>query len=541
MIKLVLGILRLLRPLFLRLGIHYDQMAAIVSAKLTIDDRIEKNGKTGSNTLLKQALLMAFLGVCLFSMGYWRGSLSATLFIFHSYLTLVVITSFMAEYSRLLFDANDNSILERYPVNSRTLLSTRIVSMLSYLYLITLSLSVIPFLILAIKEGVVEALLFLAACIVNTLFSLLFANLFYIGLMRFVSAEKFRKIITYAQTVLVLVVAISYQFMGQFMGHYAKTGSDLVVQSPHWLFFLPSGYFMAFTSAYQYPNVYSFLLAGLGILFTFLLLILTLYVFSDGYVKNASALDKASPAKIVHYKERLSVWFSKLCCRDLTERSGFMLTWRMTRDNLKFKQSILPMILFAVIFVGMPFYQRFTNGEVPAFASLLTPLYMLPFISTVILMNVNFSEQSNLLWIYQSRPLKHPGAILLGSLKAIYVKYFVPFFMITYLLFGMICGLKHLPDLLLAFSFSTLFIALNYLLSGMVFPFTKEKSGQDSGGQMLKMFLTMFLLFILGGAHFFISLFSFGVWFSIPISWVLIYLVCRQIFSISLTKIESHY
>ena len=39
-------------------------------------------------------------------------------------------------------------------------------------------------------------------------------------------------------------------------------------------------------------------------------------------------------------------------------------------------------------------------------------------------------EKGDLLWLYRSKPLARPGAIILGGFKALYVKYFLPVFIL---------------------------------------------------------------------------------------------------------------
>lgn len=540
MIKIITRVLCFLRPLFLRSGICFEQMSAIVTTKLTIDDRIDKGGKSKSNTsntLRKQAILMLIIGGFFFLATYTTSTLPIALLVFHSYLTITVITTFMAEYSRLLFSSTDNSIMERFPVDNRTLLSARIVSMLGYLYLMTFSLSFFPFFILIFKEGIPEAFLFSVAVIVNTLFSLLLANLFYIGLVRFVSAEKFQKIIVYVQSLLIVLIAVSYQLMGQL----PKNAIDFFISPSIWMFFTPPCYFTAFTELVQNYSFYPLLFSGLGVGLTFTLLILTLTSFSKSYIQNASVLDKAYGGQVSNHKEKMADFLARITCSHPLQRAGFMLTWRMTRDNLKFKQSIIPIVIYVIIFNLYPLQKILSNPAEISLTAFLTPLYMLPIICIAILINLNYSEQTNLLSIYQTCPLERPGHILLGGLKAIYFKYFMPVFLTLYLFYAILTKGTIIPDLLLSLSFSTLFIILYFRFSSMVFPFSKEKSTRESGGMLIKILAAMLLLSLMGICHHLLSNIPGGVIVAIPFCWLIIYFIARQITSLSITKIESHY
>ena len=59
MITVVAQILRLFRGMFTRMGVDFDRMLAIVTVKLTLDNRIDRSGrnkKNASNALLKQGI-----------------------------------------------------------------------------------------------------------------------------------------------------------------------------------------------------------------------------------------------------------------------------------------------------------------------------------------------------------------------------------------------------------------------------------------------------------------------------------------------------
>ncbi len=539
MISVVLWFLRLFRPLFVRLGVDSIQMEAIVRTKLTIDNRIERNGKSShktDHTLLKQAILMGVIGGFLFLYTYFLKSPLVSTLIFQSYLSIVVMTSFMTEYSRLLFSITDNSITERFPVTDRTVLCARLVSMLSYLYLLTFSLALFPFCLLLFKAGIATSLLFLLAVMVNTLFSLLLANGFYIFLMRYFSAEKFQQIITYTQILLIACIIIGYQSI-------SKITPDLVdLSSPSlWLFFTPPVYFTSFNAIFPAFGFYPLLLSGIGVSLTVLLGIVTLFCFSGSYLKNASAINKTAPVKKTKQNEKLLLSLSRLCCREPLQASGFLLTWRLTRNNLKFKQSVFPLMIYALAFNGIPLYQMYQNqGEIP-FSSLLFPLYMLPYMCMGVIMTIGYSEQSNLLEIYQSRPLEHPGVFLLGCFKAAYMKYFFPFLLVIYAVYGILSEAGIYPDLLLAFSLSTLFLIIFYRYSNPVFPFSKEKSTRESGRIIVKTFGIIFLLALLGLCHYFLHQIPWGVPVAIVISWGLIYVSAHKVRTLSFSKIESHY
>ena len=137
MIRVVTQILRLFQGVFTRMGVDFDRMLAIVTVKLTVDNRIDRSGrnkKNASNALMRQGILLGICGPIFFLTGIASGAFGVSLLLYQSYLFLMFLMSFMMEYSRILFDGNDNHILQRLPVNSKTILVARLVSMLVYMF-----------------------------------------------------------------------------------------------------------------------------------------------------------------------------------------------------------------------------------------------------------------------------------------------------------------------------------------------------------------------------------------------------------------------
>ena len=211
MIKVVTQILRLFQGVFTRMGVDFDRMLAIVTVKLTVDNRIDRSGrkkKNTSNGLMRQGILLGICGPIFFLPGIASGAFEVSLLLFQSYLFLMLLMSFMMEYSRILFDGNDNHILQRLPVNSKTILVARLVSMLVYMFFLSGCMSVIPMVIIGCWKGVISGAFFIISVLLNTIFTLLFANAIYLGVMRFISVEKFQRVMSYAQVVLIAGVEI---------------------------------------------------------------------------------------------------------------------------------------------------------------------------------------------------------------------------------------------------------------------------------------------------------------------------------------------
>lgn len=538
--KAIVFILNIFRPLFNRLNIDYKQMCSIVTTKLTVNNRIEKNrnGKpNANNTMIKQGIIMSLSGPLLFFFALRTSSLPSALLIFHALLCFTVLINFLSEYSQLLFNKNDNEILQRLPITSKTILSARIISMLIHILFITICLSLIPFLVVIIWQGVLTGLLFIVSVILNTIFSLLFANIFYVGIMQHTPAEKFQKVMTYVQLIFVALLIFGYQF---FTSADSQIIIDFTTAPPFWMYFTPPAYFTAITELFLHPTYYTATLGLIGVGVSLLLFILTVTYFSSSLNQKVVQIELQTAGQPTKNKSklinRLAGWFT----RNPIQNSGFSLTWLLTGRNLKFKQAILPMYICIIFPNCMSIYHVFAQSHTQEILfPVLIPLYMLPLLAATTIPTLGLTDKGNKLWLYHSKPLSHPGQFLMGCFKAIHIKYFVSVFLVFTLVYMGLAGTKIITDLLLIFTLCTLFSLVYFRLAGLMFPFSKEQDVPQS--QVFKMFMLMAFLGVLAVVHFTLTLLPYATLIALPVCWGIIYLIYRKIINISWEKIEAYY
>lgn len=540
MIKALSFILNIFRPLFTRLGIDYKQMCSIVIAKLTVNNRIEKNrnGKqNANNTMLKQGIIVSLSGPLLFFFALRTSSLPSALLLFHALLCFTVFINFLSEYSQLLFNKNDNEILQRLPISSKTILSARIISMLIHILFITLCLSVIPFLVVIIWQGVLTGLLFSVSVILNTIFSLLFANIFYVGIMQYTPAEKFQKVMSYVQLVFVALLIFCYQY---FTKANSQISIDFAAELPLWMYFTPPAYFTAITEFFLHPTYYTAILGLIGVGVCLLLFILTITCFSTSLNQKVAQIEVETAGKPLKAQSKSVSRLADWIARNPIQNSGFILTWILTGRNLKFRQAILPMFVCIIIPNCMSLYHAFTHSHTKeVLFPMLLPLYILPLLTAITIPSLGITDKGNKFWLYRSKPISQPGQFLLGCFKAIYVKYFVPVFLAFALIFIGIAGIKVIVDLLLIFTFCTLFSLIYFQLAGLLFPFSKEQDVPQS--QVFKMFMLMAFLGVMAVVHFTLTLLPYATLIALPVCWAIICLIARKIINISWGKIEAQY
>ena len=517
MIRVVTQILRLFQGVFTRMGVDFDRMLAIVTVKLTVDNRIDRSGrnkKNASNALMRQGILLGICGPIFFLTGIASGAFGVSLLLYQSYLFLMFLMSFMMEYSRILFDGNDNHILQRLPVNSKTILVARLVSMLVYMFFLSGCMSVIPLVIVCFWKGVMSGAFFI------------------------ISVERFQRVMSYVQVVLIAGVALSYQLVGQLIHNIQLD----MFQPGTWMYFTPPCYFMSLTVMVKQPTGPVLLLALIGVGLVVVLGYITVAYLAPYFAAKAGVLNSYSPVskKRKGGKEGWLYGLARVFGRSPMQVTGFVLGWRMTRDNLKFRQGVLPMMIYTM-FLAVFFLYQGRQEEAGGIAYYM-PLYMMAMISIGIQMNMSITNKGDLLWLYRSKPLERPGALILGCFKALFVKYYLPVYVLLCGIFVAMLDWVILPDLLFILVVSTLVSYIYLWFSGMLFPFSKEKSSMDSGRNMLRVIVLMLMLVLVGGAHTLAMRLSwFGIWGAIVVMSFLVFLMEFVICRVSWRKVIYNY
>lgn len=526
------------------MDINYDQLISIIQTRITVDNRISRKPnddgkKQVNNALLLQGFSMALIGTLSFVIPLVNSNLTTALLLFHSMVMIALILSFLSDFSQSLFDTRDTHILLRLPVNIKTISTAKIIIIGWYMLFQTSCIVAIPFIILLFSEGLITAISLLAAVILNTMFSLLLTNIVYLICMRFTTGETFRKILNYIQIIMTILVMSGYLFITQ---NIESLQFDIVDGIALWNWFTPPAWFAALTNFTLAPTRISGLLALTGIVITVFSFVITLRWLTAYFTLNLNPSENTStPTKQTYKKEKTIQFLSDLLARNPLQNTAFMLTWRLSSRNMKFNQSVFPMIAYCLVLILIPMYKNFTqNGTTSTLFSQTIPLYITLMGAIMILKNIGYSEAQNLLWIFQTKPLQKPGYLLLGVFKALYIKYIIPLFCLPAIIILLVYGFANLWNVIFIISATTLIITILFSKQP-VFPFSRERVTQGSGSLFISFMITSFAGLIMGTIQYFLIHTTFGIIIAIPVIWFGIWGASRKIKSISWTAIEWEY
>lgn len=540
MIRFLICILHWFRPLLTRTGVNFDQLVSIVSVKLTVDNRIDKSGrerKNQNNALVRQGIILGFVGLMFFVMFMYRG-FSMALLLFHGMLSIMLIMNFLLEYSQLLFNSNDNHIILRTPVNGRTLLASRLISMLYYMMFLFACLSIGPVIVTCLWHGPLPGFALLVAGLLNSFFSLLVANAVYLILMKFMSGEKLQKVISYVQIAFTIIIIIGYQALAHLDDSMII---DLATVQGVWIYFTPPAYYAAFTVLVNGGGMHLLFPALLGMILPIVLFIITLRYLSNGFTTQMSTTDvNASSSGRVKRSEKTVNRIAGLVAHKGLQKAGFMLMWRMTQGNMKFKQAIIPGFIYCLIMIAILCYRQFQGEETNSFITTAS-LYFTAMLIPMLTLGSCYSNGESLLPLFRSRPLDRPGEILLGAGKALIVKYLIPFFLLTAIPILFLTKGEGIKDILFILSVMIILMLLGILILSPLFPFSKEKGSVNTAGSIGTTMLFMLFCGILGGIHYGLSQIPYSITIGFIVLWGIIWLLARKIRHISWKKIEKEY
>src|SRR5688500_10687169 len=197
----------------------YVQLRAIVATKLTMDNRRQlvayrrrskaEPGNTFIMTLVFYSIFGGFVSLAVVNIP----SFVLSMIVFFTYIMVMVSMTLITDFSSILLDTSDNTIILPRPVDSRTLFAARLTHILLYLSQLALGLSLIPAIVVLVQHGGWILLAFLVLIGLAIVTSVVITNALYLLLMQFTSEEKLKSIINYFQIVMAIFIMAGYQIL----------------------------------------------------------------------------------------------------------------------------------------------------------------------------------------------------------------------------------------------------------------------------------------------------------------------------------------
>ena len=474
-----LKILDLFRPLFEAFGVEYEKMRLIVSMKLTLDKR-KNNSSEDKNSLMQSVILYLVIGLVASRTIVMPIDIMTKMTVLFALIFVMLLTCFITDFSSVILDTYDRHIIGITDVKDITLNMAKIVHIIIYISIISLSISAFSILMILMAYNIGFCLLFILCMILMDFLLIMMTSVIYYLLIKIFKGEKLKDVLNLFQIFMILVFSIMYYFI-------TSSLSDIQINYTFSInaydLFIPFMWFASLFSVIFYGKIQTLyiIMAILGIIVP-ILSILIYIKLTPAFERNLDKLEQVS------YNEKDSKskksFVSKLAnkiCKNNEEKSFFEFIYTNLSRDREFKTRVYPTLASGII---MPLVLLFVTYDrsisiMEYLKSLSTTNNFLNIYLAVILLQncillLKYSKEYEASFIYEVLPISKKKNIYSAEFKVIIIKLFVPVFIIIGIPYLILFKSKFIVHLLIAFV-STIFISMGtFRVNDKSLPFSED-------------------------------------------------------------------
>lgn len=522
-----LQILDRFKSLLEKQGIDYPVMRRILQTKLLMDGRraptiVGKSGRNRQGRHVRDAdhdknQFFGSLWLYLLFGGFTSlFVLNGDNYIFQmslvfGILMFMIMTSLISDFSSVLLDIRDRSILQTKPVNRRTIAMAKALHIFYYLFFLTGALAVIPLGVGLFRHGVGFFLIFAVELVLMDLLIIALTAMLYLLVLRLLDGERLKDLINYVQIGLTIGIALGYQLL---IRAFEFIDLQAVIQFKWWHYLIPPVWFGAPYQMLLQGDYRTEIAAASGLALLVPAVAGIIYVLlMPSLEKNLQKLAGLGASQ----REGAGRWVNRLArmlCPEGQERAFFRFAWRMMGSEREFKLKVYPNLGFSLIF---PPIMLFAMGMQDGWASLRgTQLHLFIYGCALLMPSLvwmlRYSSNYKASWIYRTAPVSSRIPIQRGTLAAAVVRLLLPVYALEAACFMVLFGAGIIPDLLAAGLGLLAYAVICFLVvnNKSTYPFSERFEAAQSGVS-LKMIGLMLMLAVFGLFHYIAAQFSFGL------------------------------
>jgi ABC-2 type transport system permease protein len=505
-------------------GVNTDHLEAILTAKLTMDDRRtnafamakqkRKKDTPPTKATLFTMLVSLIIGlVFLYTFAIGDDYVTKLTFYF-SFFIFMLASTLISDFTSVLIDVRDNLIILPKPVNDRTFVTARLLHIVIHVSKVILPMAIPGVIAMAVLTGW-GALIFVLLVLLSTLLTIFIINAVYLLILKITTPEKFKNIISYIQIFFAILIYASFQLLPRLFGNLNM--EDFSLRHYDWMIAFPSYWFAAaFETLYNFhPNTNEVIGTVISTVFPFLSIYIVIKFLAPAFNRKLSMIsgggETVTSKKVVQQNKRsLSEKLSAIFTRGGVEQAGFMLAWKMSSRSRDFKVKTYPGIGYMVVLLVMMVFNMKKGLQASDFQGqsgigmITMSVYVISFLLMIAIGNMAISEKFKAAWIYYITPVEKPGQIISGGVKAMVVKFFAPLLIIVLIASLSLAGLSVLPNVLLALSNQLLIAYITLTVNKRTLPFSTQINMDQQSGNFIKAIGRLLLLGAVGVIHFLI-------------------------------------
>lgn len=502
--------------IFRKFKIDYPIMRKILEVKLTMDQRrvptvFSGNAKKkGGNQFVKSLWIYALYGIMLIFFIFLGESYMFQLGTIFGVSMFILMTSMISDFSTVLLDVRDKSILQTKPIDDRTINAAKIVHLTLYMLMLTGAFLGVPSIVMLFKNGIGYFLLFLVSSIWMILFIIVLTALVYIFILRFFNADKLQDIINYVQIILSICLIVGYQVA---IRVFDFVDLSFVYHFSWWHVFLPPLWFAAPFELILHQNtaMHTIVLSVIALIMP-LIAVYLYYRLMPAFERNLEKLMEQTSVGKQKKRPLVTMW-EKWLCRSKAERAYFRFAYILMGEERDFKLKVYPTLgmgmVFPFIFI-LNLLQAQQFSEITQGKAYLN-IYFLMIIIGVTVSMLRYSSRYKAAWILDAAPLEDALKCYSAALKAMLVKLLLPVYLLMAIIFTAIFSIRILPDLIIVGIVAILQTLISYkLLKGEDFPFSEKFEATSQAGSTVKYFLMMAFVAAFAVLHYVSTLIASG-------------------------------
>ncbi len=561
--KFILWLVLLPSSLYKKFGVEIPKLKSILNAKLLMDDRRvnglykTRSGKSdrdvSSATLITMFISLIMGAVFLTAFTFEKDLTCFT--VYFSFVIIILSLFLITDFTQVLIDVKDNYIILPKPIAANTFIAARLLHIFIHVSKIVIPMSLPALIMIGITRSIWGAFSFIPIMILLTTFTLFLVNAIYLFILKIFSPEKFKSIITTVQIVFAIVIYGSFQLLPRMMTESQLNQLDISEHPVIWL--IPSYWFAGgwkFMNTFT-PDMNLIICALLCVVIPIFSIWLVIKYFAPAFQNKLTLISSGSSSKqikagtqdITNIHPGYSLLLAKIFTQNVAERGAFLFTWKMTTRSRDFKMKVYPQFGYLVVIIALMFYRSVSHHSINALLDgtsdiripLLTLIYLSSFILLGAITQLPYSENFNASWLFHTSPLKNPGQIISGSIKATIVKFCLPIILLVMLISITVIGTQLIPNLLFGFVNTMLISSIIGRIMMNKLPFSSPRKNMSEGQNTARGF---FMLFVFGACaipHYFLFNFNWVIIIFTVVSSGGTYMVLQSIKNLSWSDIKE--
>ena len=474
-----LKILDLFRPLFEAFGVEYEKMRLIVNMKLTLDKR-KNNSSENKNSLMQSVILYLIIGLVASRIIVMPLDIMTKMTVLFALIFVMLLTCFITDFSSVILDTYDRHIIGITDVKDITLNMAKIVHIIIYISIMSLSISAFSILMILMAYNIGFCLLFILCMILMDFLLIMMTSVIYYLLIKIFKGEKLKDVLNLFQIFMILVFSIMYYLI-------TSSLSDIQINYTFSIkaydLFIPFMWFASLFCVAFYGKIETLyiIMSILGIIVP-ILSILIYIKLTPAFERNLEKLEQVS------YNEKDSKtkksFVSKLgdkICKNNEEKSFFEFIYTNLSRDREFKTRVYPTLASGII---MPLvllivtYDRSMSIMEYLKSLSTTNNFLNIYLAVILLQNcillLKYSKEYEASFIYDVLPISKKKNIYSAEFKVIIIKLFLPVFIIIGIPYLILFKSKFIVHLLIAFV-STIFISMGtFRVNNKSLPFSED-------------------------------------------------------------------